>query len=280
MSGLFLSLALFSGLPQAQTASPNPVTVRAAELRKQLPKRFTVLVERPFVVIGDESAERVQSRAISTVRWSVQHLKSEYFPNDPERVLEIWLFKDAQSYQDNARRYFGDRPDTPYGYYSSAHRALIMNISTGGGTLVHEIVHPLMEANFEDCPAWFNEGLGSLYEQSAERDGKIVGLTNWRLAGLQQALRGTGVPSFEDLLATSDNAFYNDDPGTNYAQARYLLMYLQEQGLLREFYWTFHDSADRDPTGLASLKKVLKVKSLDAFTKEWKRWVLGLRFRG
>ena len=46
-----------------------------------------------------------------------------------------------------------------------------MNIATGGGTLVHEIVHPFVEANFPGCPTWFNEGLGSLYEQSAERKG-------------------------------------------------------------------------------------------------------------
>ena len=35
-----------------------------------------------------------------------------------------------------------------------------MNISTGGGTLVHEIVHPFIEANFPACPPWLNEGLG------------------------------------------------------------------------------------------------------------------------
>ena len=41
---------------------------------------------------------------------------------------------------------------TPYGYYSAAHRALIMNIATGGGTLVHEIVHPFVRANFPQMP--------------------------------------------------------------------------------------------------------------------------------
>jgi len=35
----------------------------------------------------------------------------------------------------------------------------------------------------------FNEGLASLYEQSAERDGRIIGQTNWRLRGLQSAIR-------------------------------------------------------------------------------------------
>ena len=49
-----------------------------------------------------------------------------------------------------------------------------MNISTGGGTLVHEIVHPFIQSNFPNCPSWFNEGLGSLYEQCRERNGKIV----------------------------------------------------------------------------------------------------------
>ena len=39
------------------------------------------------------------------------------------------------------------------------------------------MVHPFVEANFPDCPAWFNEGLGSLYEQCAERvDTLHVGL--------------------------------------------------------------------------------------------------------
>ena len=58
--------------------------------------------------------------------------------------------------------------------FMNADNALVMNIATGGGTLVHEIVHPFMEANFPACPSWFNEGLGSLYEQSGARDGRIV----------------------------------------------------------------------------------------------------------
>ena len=83
----------------------------------------------------------------------------------------------------------GNEPGTPYGFYSAKHNGLFMNIATGGGTLVHEIVHPYVEADFPNAPPWLNEGLGSLFEQSADRDGHIVGLTNWRLAGLQRAIR-------------------------------------------------------------------------------------------
>ena len=65
-----------------------------------------------------------------------------------------------------------------------------MNIATGGGTLVHELVHPYVEADFPGAPPWLNEGLGSLFEQSDERDGYIVGLTNWRLPAPRTTLPG------------------------------------------------------------------------------------------
>jgi hypothetical protein len=153
-----------------------------------------------------------------------------------------------------------------------------MNIATGGGTLVHEIVHPFMRANFPQCPAWFNEGLGSLYEQSSSRDGHIIGLTNWRLPALQEAIRAKKVPSFQALTATSSAEFYDQDPGTNYAQARYLAYYLQEQGLLGRFYREFRASAATDPTGYATLRSVLGSPDMGAFQKRWESFVLGLRF--
>ena len=109
-----------------------------------------------------------------------------------------------------------------------------MNISTGGGTLVHEIVHPFVAANFPNCPAWFNEGLGSLYEQSGEVEGEIHGFTNWRLPRLQEAIRKGKLASFKTLCHTTDTEFYEKDRGTNYAQARYLCYYLQQKDLLQD----------------------------------------------
>ena len=141
------------------------------------------------MVIGDETQGAVRERAEGTVKWAVDRLKQDFFANDPKEILDIWLFKDAASYEKHARLLFGETPTTPYGYYSSTHKALIMNIETGGGTLVHEIVHPFMEANFPACPPWLNEGLGSLYEQCGDVDGHIHGFTNWRLPGLQRADR-------------------------------------------------------------------------------------------
>jgi hypothetical protein len=153
-----------------------------------------------------------------------------------------------------------------------------MDISTGGGTLVHEIVHPFVEANVPDCPAWLNEGLGSLFEQSGERGGDIVGLPNWRLPGLQRAIRAKALPRFEALMRTSPHAFYDDDPGTNYGQARYLMYYLQEHGLLKRYYRGYLADRLTDKSGVTTLRAVLGERDLVAFQARWEKWALTLHY--
>ena len=248
------------------------------ELKKKLPSaEFTIVVQPPFVVVGDESEAVVKAHCEHTVKWAVDRLKQDYFAKDPKEILDIWLFKDSASYERNALALFGEKPTTPYGYYSSRHKALIMNISTGGGTLVHEIVHPFVEANFPDCPPWLNEGLGSLYEQSGEVNGHIHGYTNWRLPGLQAAIKAGKVPSFKDLMSLSSRAFYNDDKGTNYGQSRYLCYYLQQRGLLVKYYREFVNHQKDDASGYKTLVRVLAVRDMTAFKRRWGKFVLGLR---
>ncbi len=276
-------IALFvialSAIPVLADHSLAEFEQQAQNLRTKLKGRgFTVIVEKPFIVVGDDDSSRVAQWAEGVVRGTVTRLKQDYFAKDPANILEIWLFKDETSYRKHAKEFFDDTPDTPYGYYSPSKKALIMNIATGGGTLVHEIVHPFVEANFPAAPAWFNEGLGSLYEQSGTVNGHIYGYTNWRLAGLQRGIEKKIVPTFKALTAMSDATFYNEDTGTNYAQARYLCYYLQEKGLLRRFYKEFVANQKTDPTGYKTLQNVLGTTNMIAFQRKWETFVMGLTF--
>ncbi len=264
------------------TSTPLQFSNHVQELQKRVPSGFTVIVQPPFVVIGDEPGTTVRQWARGTVKWAVDLLQQDFFRRDLGEIIDIWLFKDKASYEKYCRRLFGETPTTPFGYYSPAHRALIMNISTGGGTLVHEIVHPFMRANFPECPAWFNEGMGSLFEQSGERNGHIVGYTNWRLAGLQAAIRAGALPSFPTMMSMSDHEFYGRTVGAkyneHYAQARYLCYYLQERNLLVKYYREFTAQAKNDPHGIQSLKKILGSDDLATFQKTWEAFVLKLNF--
>jgi hypothetical protein len=273
----------------AATVRPNDAAPRSftdadyrehiLELKQKLPEGFSAFVEPPFVVVGDGSPAEVKSISEGTVRWAVALLKRDYFRRDPQEIITIWLFKDDTSYRRHTKAVFNDEPTTPYGYYSAQDKALIMNIGTGTGTLVHEIVHPFMRANFPRCPSWFNEGLGSLYEQCGERDGHIVGFTNWRLPNLQRAIKAGSVPSFEELTATSSGDFYGSDKGTNYSQSRYLCYYLQEQGKLQQFFRNFVANQATDPTGYKTLQRTLDESDMANFQAHWEAYVASLVFR-
>jgi hypothetical protein len=279
---VLVSVFILGSTSTAQAAfSDADYEAHVEKLKKNLPKGFTIIIEKPFVVIGDERAATVKMRSEKTVRWCTQLLKKQYFKKDPNTILNVFLFKDKASYEKHMKSFWNETPTTPYGFYSSTKRALVMNISTGGGTLVHEIVHPFVESNFPNCPSWFNEGLGSLYEQCRERNGKIVGLTNWRLAGLQRAILKKQLPTFKKLMGTTSFLFYNKDRGSNYAQARYLLYYLQETDQLQAYFDAFIKNRREDPHGYITLKKVLKLddEGMLKFQKKWETYVLKLKFR-
>jgi hypothetical protein len=275
-----IALLLLLALPAwaAAEAPLSPEFARHFEaLKPTVPEGFTVVVEAPFVVIGEGSAEEVKLYAERTVRWAVARLKRDYFEKPPPEIYDIWLFKGKESYEKNTQAIFREKPISPFGYCSPAHHALIMNIATGGGTLVHEIVHAFVASNFPDCPTWFNEGLASLYEQCGDADGHIRGYTNWRLPGLQKAIRAGEVRSFAKLTAMTATEFYGDKAAC-YSQARYLCYSLQEKGLLVKFYKEFRANVKSDPTGFQTLKKVLGEEDMDAFKAKWEAEVLKLTF--
>lgn len=263
--------------PALAVAEPSKqeLETRKAELEKKLAGQgFTVVIEAPFVVVGDESPAKVKGRSTGFLRWVVTLLEKDFFTKRPDKIVEVWLFKNEKTYRKGAKKFFNDEPETPYGYYSPEDEALVMNIGPGAGTLSHELVHPFMEANFPNVPAWFNEGLASLYEQPRERDGHMWGTTNWRLPGLQRMIRDKSIPSLKTLLQTTRDGFYNADYDS-YAYARFLCQYLQDHGKLRDFYKKF--VADpKDATGITALEAVLG-QDLASFDPVFQKWAMGLR---
>lgn len=105
-----------------------------------------------------------------------------------------------------------------------------------------------------------------------------MGLTNWRLAGLQKAIRAGTLPSIAALCQSTSHQFRHEDPGTNYAQARYLCYYLQERKLLRRYYREFVSNHEADPGGGTTLRRILKEPDMNDFQKRWEKWVLSLRY--
>ena len=244
-----------------------------------LPKEMTVAWEKPFLVIGNERADEVRERAKNLVKWTRDLLLKDFFAESPRTLQEVWILKDKPTYEKASRELFKTEPETPYGYYLSGRRALVMNIKPGYGTLTHELVHPFVHHAFGDAkPAWLNEGVASLFERPAERDGHLVGKVNWRLPQLLDGLKANRVPSFKQLIHLSSNGFYDDASGTHYAAARYLCYWLQEKGLLAKFVRRATALKDQDPSGWDALTEVLGADP-ESFRPEWEKFVKGLPTR-
>lgn len=237
---------------------------------------FTVLVASPFVVIGDGPRAWIKQDADEVVNVAAKLLKARFFRRDPAEIIDILMLQTDASYDAYSGSSAG-APSTPYGYYSPCKRAIYSNMSLGNGTLVHEMVHAFMEANFPASPVWFNEGLGSLYEHTDLDSGDLRGRINWRLPGLKSAIQsGKSIP-LEDLLAQSRSEFYSEKKrGLHYAMARYLLYYLQEKGLLETYYHQFVANQEKDPTGRVTLQSVLGEKDLRTFQPKWESVVMAL----
>jgi hypothetical protein len=250
------------------------------ELKDQLPKDdFVVLTVGPWVIGTDLSEAEAKRFAASTIAVYAARIQKQLFTKSPRsEPVKVYLFKDSDSYTVWNVKLFKERPSTPYGYYSRARRALVMNIGTGGGTLLHEMAHAMAEADFEKIPAWLNEGLGSLFEASMDKNGKVVGFTNWRLTGLQRDLEKGTATKLKDLVSLSDTEFYGERSGSNYAASRYLMQYLQDNGKLEAFYERVRDGKDETPA--ASLCKVFDgKKTVDQIEADCFAWVKTLRLR-
>jgi hypothetical protein len=249
-------------------------------------ERLSYLVDPPFVLAGDGGEQKLRGYLEHTLRASADAMHRQFFTTRPTEPILILLFETEKPYRRLASQWFGDEDVSHFGYFRRGN-VMLMNVGTGTGTLVHELTHALMKPDFPDAPDWFNEGLGSLFEQctladptAGAGDGaatKIRGLTNWRLPALQQRIRAHTLRSTEALI--EDPHFYEAPlVGPNYAQARYLLMYLQEKHQLEPFYKNLRATHATDPTGLTAFQQAIAPQPLSDFDQLWRQWVLTLHF--
>ena len=278
--GLALFLCIAIPLYSAPATQPT-IEARSGQLLADWQARFkeegfTALVAGPFVLAGDGSAEQVARYRDGTVLSAARAMHATYFNAEPAEPILILLFESDASYRRLARKWLNDATVPHYGYFRHDN-IMVMNVATGTGTLVHELTHALIKPDFPDVPSWFNEGLASLYEQCTMATGTIRGLVNWRLPGLKKAIKANTLRPFAELI--NDPQFCREDlVGINYAQSRYLMLYLQEKGRLTNYYKVFRGDVKEDPTGLETLKQIVAPQSFDVFEKEWRAWVMTLKF--
>jgi len=284
-SGCHASEKIHTGLPsndktiktQAKDSAQFDYSMKINGIKSEVSDDFIVKGFSYFVVASNLTEKETQDILDNTIAKAVSCFHNDYFEKKPDDITTIFLFKDDNTYRYWAKKLYGDDDLSRFGYYKPGKKVMLMNISTGTGTLVHEMTHALVRYDFPDIPSWFNEGLGSLYERSSLSNNQIIGYVNWRLPALQKAISDNSYTPISSLVKTNDDEFYGDRSDVNYAQARYLCMYLQENGLLKRFYKAFRDNYRDDNTGKTTLEKITG-KSLSELDNNYIEWVKTLKY--
>jgi hypothetical protein len=254
----------------------------AADIAGRLGTDCAAIVRSPFVVAGDLDLDELNRWHEETIGPAARAMAKSYFNTLPDEPITVLLFSERADYDRQARSLFGDEGISTYGYYKPETRTLVMNIGTGGGTLVHELTHALIDFDFPDVPDWFNEGLASLHEQCHIRrdESEIDGLVNWRLPGLQKTIRAGRLRSLETMI--HDDDFCGAEVGLNYAHARYFCLFLQSnhnprhRDVLSEFYVELRAQHANDPKGLAAVRHVFPDQTWAQLDAAFREFVLSL----
>lgn len=301
-----LRLVLVAGCSSPAPPPPKPVPVASASpAPKPIAKSEATPAEPttpPYDLDADtrtrlenaktDVAGRVQSKIVSDV-FVVAGVAPSYGPSvllfesamtgymngrfskKPEHAISVYLFPDAPSYEAFCKRKYKAPCIADFGFYEPNDRYMVMNIGRGIGTLTHEIVHPLVEADFPGAPTWLNEGIASVFEQPiVPKAGEIHGGKNWRLPRLRRGLTSEHV-RLDQMFSMSDEAFRSDNEDLHYATARYVCQWLDERGKLWPFFQKWRDEKDKDPTGEKSFQAIVGMTPAEA-NAPWTKWVNAL----
>jgi hypothetical protein len=78
----------------------------------------------------------------------------------------------------------------------------------------------------------------------------------------------------DELFSMDEKGFYDDASGIPYAHSKYIAYYLQQRGLLVDYYHAFYENRKTDPRGTETLRRILQIEDFSEFHAEWQKWVL------
>ena len=224
-----------------------------------MPETATITRFRYYVIFSLLDENITYEIINKNIRQTIDAMTDDLLNKLPDRVTPVFLFSDFDTYKEFSVKTFGIEENdlSPYGYYKISKNAIAVKYYKWKGSITHEITHSLIQYDFPDMPSWLNEGLASLHEKYEYRDGRMYGAFSWRIVALKRAHDKGTYTGLKKLMKTNDGELY-DEGRTSfyYAQARYLLMMLQQRGLLIKYYKLFRNTYDEDHTGIIQLEKV------------------------
>ncbi len=174
---------------------------------------------------------------------------------------------------------------TPHvgGYYDRDRKRLVSRDI--GPSMRHEVFHVLhwrhMDRIGQEHAIWVQEGLAALFEDLIERGGdadaapETIGgfAPSWRTNIVKRLEQRGGLLHLDRFCRLPRRVFMGGRSRAFYAQARAVMLYLDERGLLAEWYAAYVEGFGDDPTGARAIERVTgkPLREVDGDFRAWLR---------
>lgn len=262
-------------LPELEETFPNfDYNSIIKSQSKLIPDGMSITKFKYFVIFSDMNDELTYKLIDSDVRNTIDAMSNNYVNKLPDKVTPIYLFGEYDNYKEFVLKNYdiAEHDISPYGFFKISKNVIVIRYVSWKGSILHEITHCFIKADFPDAPSWFDEGFAALNEKSIYKNGNLVGDFSLRIIPLRRALSEDKYTGLEHLMETDDAELYGPRTSFYYAQARYLLMYLQENGMLEKYYKHFRDTYKDNNTGITQLKEITG-KPMEQLDKEYLEYI-------
>ena len=254
----------------------------ADRLAPHLGAECHAIVRPPFVLAGDLDDGQLDAWHRETIAPAMRAMSRELLQTAPSEPITVLLLSGESSYNHYAEKLFGDRNVSIYGYYKPGaadagdehrhrRRHLGPRIDARLGRLSISRRSPIGSTK-----AWLRCTSNAAFART-EHGPTIEGLENWRLPGLQKAIRAGRLGSIESLMASDE--FRGPQEGLELCPGALLLSLFGAARLLDDFYRLFRDNHAGDPRGSRALAAVVPDFSWASLDQQFQDWVLTLEYR-
>ncbi len=149
-----------------------------------------------------------------------------------------------------------------------------------GASLRHEFFHVLhwrdMAQWGQEHAYWVMEGLASVVEDvEGDGAGGLKPVESWRTNIVKRLERRGLLTKWPVLFKMKRERFVGSRGRAYYAQARAVFMFMDERGVLREWYEEYVDGFEGDPSGLVAVEAVFDQPAKEV-EREFRVWIRGL----
>ena len=240
------------------------------ELKKQFGEGYTYEIEetRKLIFATNQSLEILQRMKDHLFRFADSQWKM-LWDNRPSSYITV-VCPDKTAF-----RKIVPNPSIG-GFYNPGSKILICGDI--GLTLDHEFTHALhfadQEAKRMSAPIYIIEGFSTLFESTGFVGDKLKPrLISGRFNAIRRATeQGRHIP-WEQFRNYKQSQY----GGFQYAQGRYLMVYIYENDKLKKWYDTYCETYQQDKSGKVAWEKVFG-KSFSEIEQEWVTWMNGLKF--